>query len=62
MPPASPPSLHPSRLYKACGIWFPLDTKCETLLEVMQKGIVSISELWLNEGILRRLCARVVNF
>lgn len=38
-PPSHPPALHtlaaPSN---NCGIWFPFDTKCETLLEVPQKG------------------------
>lgn len=53
-----PPPLHPALCTPPassnnCGIWFPFNTKCET---------VRISELWLEEGILRRLPVRVMNF
>lgn len=39
-PPSPHPPLHTlSASSNNCGIWFPFYTKCETLLEVMQKGI-----------------------
>lgn len=38
-PTACPPPRTPPASSNNCGIWFPFNTKCETLREVTQKGI-----------------------